>query len=149
MGEDVKTNVVKRTATKVLNTPFKVGEEERDFLVEEMIQEVELANKYEAQIEPLKEKLKEHIKGADRCRDNLVQGKTETIEVEETLDFEEGVIAVVRKDNGKHIETRKMTPEDYQLQTTDEPVEKEPEEEAEEAKSETTVSPEETEDQEG
>lgn len=144
MGEDVKTNVVKRTVTRVLNTPYKMGDEERDYLIEEIIQEKELANKLEAEIAPLKEKFKEHEKAINKCVDSLVKGKSETIEVEELLDYEKGEITVTRKDNGEHIETRKMTAEDHQLQTTDEVVENEPDND----ESETKVSPEETEEQE-
>ena len=147
MSEDVKTNIVKRTVTRVMNKPYNIGDEERDFLVEEIIQEKELANKCEIEIAPHKEQLKEHEKAIDKCVDNLVKGKSETIEVEELLDFEAGEITVLRKDNGEHIETRKMTAEDHQMQTEDEPVETELEE-AENVEFETAVNPEETEDQE-
>lgn len=128
-AKDVKTNIVKRTVTRVLNKPYKIGDEERDFLVEEIIQEKELANKCEIEIAPHKEQLKEHEKAIAKCVDNLVKGKSETIEAEEILDYEKGEIAVSRKDNGEQIETRKMTAEDYQMQTEDEPVEKEESEE--------------------
>lgn len=142
MGEDVKTNVVKRDVTRVLSTPYLAGEEERDILVEEIISEREKINELEKEIDPLKEKLKEHQKDLEKFIKNLVKGKTETIEVEEILDFEAGKIKVVRKDNGEHVETREMTDEDYQTQTTDEPVETEvgPEEtEPETAETEKTV----------
>ncbi len=126
--KDVKTNVVKRTVTRVLSEPYKMGDEERDSLIEEIILEKELANKCEIEIAPIKEELKEHEKAIDKCVDNLVKGKSETIEVEEILNFEAGEITVTRKDNGEQIETRKMTDEDYQMHTEDEPVETEDQE---------------------
>jgi len=127
MSEDVNKNVVKRTATRVISEPYKMGDEERDFLIEEIIQEKELATKCEIEIAPLKEKLKKHEKAINKCVDNLVKGKSETIEVEEIFDYEKGEIRVTRKDNGwkkkpKHIETRKMTAEDYQTDIVDETI---------------------------
>ena len=125
-AKDVKTNIVKRTVTRVLDKPYNVGDEERDFLVEEIIQEKELANKCEVEIAPIKEKLKEHEKAIEKCVDNLVKGKSETIEVEELLDYDRGEITVTRKDNGELIETRKMTELDYQTDIVDETIEQAP-----------------------
>jgi len=112
-------DTVKKVVLRSLNKPFKVGEEERDFLVEEMIEAMEQVNKIEAEISPMKDSMKSHQKAADEARDKLVKGKPYNVEVEETFDFEKGEIYCKIIDTGETLPTRKMVDEDYQTDITD------------------------------
>ena len=112
-------DTVKKVVLRSLNKPFKVGEEERDFLVEEMIEAMEQVNKIEAEISPMKDSMKSHQKAADEARDKLVKGKPYNVEVEETFDFEKGEIYCKIIDTGEKLPTRKMVDEDYQTDITD------------------------------
>lgn len=116
-------NVTKRVIQKSLPVPYKEGDEDREELVQAVIDNTKLVSAYEAEMEPLKAARKEAQESVTGACSQLVSGKYEEVDVEQTIDYDDNRLTETRLDTNEVIYTRELTADDYNGDLFDKPEE--------------------------
>lgn len=114
---------IKRKAKQTVFVPFDQYDEEREQLINRIVENGAEVSRVEIRIDSLKNAVKPYREELEEATDKLVKGKPVEIAVNAFYDFDNKIVKFQRLDTSEIILERQVYPSEYQTEHDDEEVE--------------------------